>query len=56
MNTMLSTTAVMDLGVSCGLPIYLADEVAARLEGEFVSEATAIFAIDIALDDLRMGY
>jgi hypothetical protein len=54
MNTRLSPTAAADLGVSCGLPLYLAVEVADFVcDGGFADESRVIAAIDVALLDMQ---
>ena len=53
--TYLSFTAVRDLGVSVGLPDYLADEVAESVIGDqdFASEVVAVQAVTVALTDIQ---
>jgi hypothetical protein len=52
--TSLSPTAAADLGVSCGLPLYLAIEVADFVcDGGFAPEARVLAAIDVALLDMQ---
>jgi hypothetical protein len=53
--THLSFTAARDLAEACGLPSYLADEVAEASIGDmdFAPEATVFSQIDSALRDLR---
>lgn len=53
--TYLSFTAVRDLGVSVGLPDYLAEEVAESVIGDedFATEAVALAAITTALTDIQ---
>lgn len=55
--TFLSFTAARDLAASCGLPLYLADEIAESVIGDqdFAAESTVLWAIDVAQRDLAEG-